>query len=377
MTVRILAFFDTTYPDGWPSLRQARPQSRRYPALNWPSTLGTYDVAQPEQVARVAGLAAAAGIDGFVVDLASAPDGYRSGAQALAGLCRPGVFGLAFRWRNGADAAWADEAARPQRARLLIAALAAHRAAFLDGRPMLVVENPMALGEIRQAVALLRAEAVSAGLTGFHLVASRAEAGEVLGLGFDAALDPGPADWGSCPASNRPSGLDVLEIQAGLKDSVELTDKFYPYQLFIFSRMINRETRGKVFPRVFPAYYDWASHPEGGATLLLNGHADSGVDQYMFGLFVENAIAFADRNFDEGEKFVFLDSWNHWLDGSQVEPSVLDGDQIYQTLKDAIDKARFMLRSKGAAKVEPLDETLRLRIRQICEAAYAAAGAKP
>jgi hypothetical protein len=36
-----------------------------------------------------------------------------------------------------------------------------------------------------------------------------------------------------------------------------------------------------------------------------------------------------------------------------------------------------MLRSKGAAKVEPLDETLRLRIRQICEAAYAAAGAKP
>jgi hypothetical protein len=377
MTVRILAFFDTAYPETWQALREARPQSRRYPALNWPSTLGTYDAAKPEQLASVAGLAAAAGIDGFVVDLAPSSEGYRSGAQALVPLCRREVFGLAFRWRNDKDTAWDDETARPQRARQLIAALAEHRSAFLDGKPMLIVENPQALGEPGGAAALLRAEAAAAGLDGFYLMASRAEAEEVLRLGFDAALDPGPAEWASCPASNHPSGLDLLEIQAGLKDSVELTDKFYPYQLFIFSRMIHRETRGKVFPRVFPAYHDWVSHPAGGATLLVNGNAEKGVDQYMFGLFVENAIAFADRHFPEGERFVFLDSWNRWLDGSQIEPSVLDGDQIYQTVKDAIDKARFMLRSKGAAKVAPLDATTLQRLREICEAAYAAAGAKP
>jgi len=377
MTVRILAFFDTAYPGNWQALRQARPQSRRYPSLNWPSTLGTYDTTKAEQVAQVAGLAAAAGIDGFVVDLKPTADGYVTGAEALAALCRPGLFGLAFRWRGGKDAAWADEAARPARARQLIAALAALKPAFLDGKPVLAVEDPGGLGDVRQAVALLRAEAASAGLTGFRLLASRAESAEVVGLGFDAAIDPGPADWGSCPQSNKPTGLDVLEIQAGLKDSVELTDKFYSYQLFIFSRMINRETRGKVYPRVFPAYFDWAAHPDGGATVLVNGHADKGVDQYMFGLFVENAISWADRNFAEGEKFVFLESWNHWLDGSQIEPSVLDGDQVYQTVKDAIDKARFMLRSRGAAKTETLDESTLLRLRQICEAAYAAAGMKP
>jgi hypothetical protein len=169
----------------------------------------------------------------------------------------------------------------------------------------------------------------------------------------------------------------MLEIQAGLKDSVELTDKFYPYQLFIFSRMINRETRGKVFPRVFPAYFDWAAHPDGGASVVINGHTDSGVDTYMFGLFVENAIAYADRHFPAGEQFVFLDSWNRWLDGSQIEPSTLDGDLIYQTVKDAIDKARFQLRSCGASQVPPLDEEMRARIKQICDAAYAASGVKP
>jgi len=367
MTVRIMAFFDTAYPANWQALRQARPQSRRYPSLNWPSSLGTYDTAKPEQMAQVAGLAAAAGIDGFVVDLIFEGGTYRSGAETLAGLCRPGIFGLMFRWRNDLEKDWS-----PERAKALIAALAAHRPAFLDGRPVLIVEKPAALGNAEQTVALLRAEAAAAGLADFYLIASRAELPDGRRQGFDAGLDPDPADWGSCPPNNRPSGLDMLEIQAGLKDSVELTDKFYPYQLFIFSRMINRETRGKVFPRVFPAYFDWASHPDGGASVVINGHTDSGVDTYMFGLFVENAIAYADRNFPEGEQFVFLDSWNRWLDGSQIEPSMLDGDLVYQTVKDAIDKARFLLRSRGKSQVPPLDEELRARIKQICEAAYAA-----
>lgn len=372
MTVRILAFFDTTYPASWQTLQQARPQSRRYPSLNWPSSLGTYDVTKPEDMGRVAGLAAAAGIDGFVIDLIPEGDSYSSGAEALASLCRPGVFGLAFRWRNDLETAPLTS----MRASALIAALAVHSKAFLDGKPMLIVEKPPAPEEGGQTVLLLRQAAAAAGLAGFHLIASRAELPSGARQGFDAGIDPDPADWGSCPSSNRPSGLDMLEIQAGLRDSVELTDKFYPYQLFIFSRMINRETRGKVYPRVFPAFFDWAAHPNGGASIVINGHTDSGVDRYMFGLFVENAIAYADRHFPEGEKFVFLDSWNRWLDGSQIEPSMLDGDMVYQTVKDAIDKARFHLRCRGSAQTPPLDEALQERIRQICDAAYAAAGSK-
>jgi len=372
MTVRTLAFFQTATAASWAALRQARPLSRRYPSLNWPSSLGTYDSADPQQVMPVVGMAAAAGIDGFVIDLVPAGESYAGGAETIAGLCRPGVFGLTFRWRNDLEKDWS-----PDRAGRLMAALAAYRPAFLDGRPVLIVEKPAALPDPAATVAVLRRQAEAAGLQGLYLIASRADGSEMGRHGFDAALDPDPADWGSCPASNRPTGLDVLEIQAGLKDSVELTDKFYPYQLFIFSRMINRESRGKVFPRVFPAFFDWATHPDGGASVVINGHTDSGVDRYMFGLFVENALSYADRHFPEGEKFVFLDSWNRWLDGSQIEPSMLDGDQVYQTVRDAIDKARFMLRSRNAAQAAPLDEALQERIRQICDAAYAATGAKP
>jgi len=385
MPVQVLAYFDTSYqtgtaPDPWQALRQARPQSRRYPALNWPSTLGAYDLADPAQASRVVAMAASAGIDGFVVELLPTAAGYSCGAAAIAAQCRPGRFGLAFNWRNQRDAFWtapADADARRARAGQLVAAMAEHRDHCIGGRVVLTVEAPAALAGAPEALALLRDAAKKAGLDDLYLIASRADFSDVRTQGYDAALDPDPSDWGSCPPSNRPSGLDVLEIQAGLRDSVELTDKFYPYQLFIVSRMINREKRGKVFPRVFPAYFDWATHPDGGATLVVNHDAASGVDQYMFGLFIENAMIYAHQSFAPSEQYVFLDSWNHWLEGSQIEPSVLDGDQIYLTVREAIDKARFILRGRGERLDHRLDPALHQRIAEICEAAAAAAVKSP
>ena len=132
MPVRVLAFFDTRYQssaelarlvgtaDPWRELREARPLSRQYGPMNWPSSLGTYDLADPTQTAAVVGMAVQAGIDGFVVEARPADGGYVTGAEPLAAISRPGLFGLAFRWQNGHDAFWtasASAAARKKRAR--------------------------------------------------------------------------------------------------------------------------------------------------------------------------------------------------------------------------------------------------------------------
>ena len=54
--VRVLAFFDTRFHGneaGWRRLREARPISRNHFALNYPSTLGAYDLADPNQAGPV------------------------------------------------------------------------------------------------------------------------------------------------------------------------------------------------------------------------------------------------------------------------------------------------------------------------------------
>jgi hypothetical protein len=153
-----------------------------------------------------------------------------------------------------------------------------------------------------------------------------------------------------------------------------MTDKFFSYSLFAVSRMINREARGKVFPRVFPAYQNWPSHTTGGATVLMDRDGPGSVDRYIYGLFVENAITFAHENFAPDERFVFLESWNHWLDGSQIEPSVLDGDLIYNATRNAIDKGRYMTRTRGERPARQLPSSVHDMISQICDAAAAAGG---
>ena len=379
MSVRVLAFFDTRYQsaedvrrlaggrDPWQDLRDARPASRQHFPLNLPSTLGMYDLADPTQASAVIAMAASAGIDGFVIECQWAEDRYVSGAAALKAAAPPG-FVLAYTWLNEPESPWWDTASPPQQRARIADLIAAIKPNGGDERVVLIVDAPQrdSIGDI---VKLLRTEAESAGLPGLMLIANRAEdKGRFLAVGFDALIDPGPAAWHSCPPNNRPSGLDYLEVMAGLKDSAEYLDKFFPYVLFAVTRMINREDRGRVLPRVFPSFHNWARHVDGGATHLVS-HGNRAIDTHMFGLFMENAMLAAYQGFAEGERFVFLESWNNWLDGSQIEPSQLDGYLVYDATRAAIDRARYVIRTRAGLPENGIDAAMRERIDLLCDAA--------
>ena len=381
MSVRVLAFFDTSYQGGngpWQALRDARPPSRQHFALDQPSTLGMYDLTDQTSAAKVALFAKHAGVDGFVVDVQwdEGKQAYVTGAETLA-VVTDQTFGLAFQWRNGPDGFWqapASEAARKARAAALISALKVGTPALMDGRILLVVKYPKLVLDSKGTIALLRAEAEAAGLPGLYLIACRAEdaEGKYLGkYGYDALMDPGPAEWQSCPPSNNPSGLDYLEVMAGLRDSVDYTDRFYDYPLFAVARMINREQRGKVLARVFPGFFNWQKHPEGGAMHLVNrkSNGTQPVDRHLYGLFFENAMLWTRGHLPKAERVVFLDSWNGWLTGSQVEPSLLDGDLVYNATRAAIDRARYVIQSRDNAPDDSLDAAIKERIALLCEAA--------
>lgn len=382
MSVRVLAFFDTAYQstpeirrflgdtDPWKALRDARPASRQHFALNLPSTLGQYDLADPNAAGQVVRMARNAGVDGFVIDVLWTGDRYISGGEAMLPACDPD-FGLAFRWRNARDDFWKTPASpteRSARGAQLVEALKIGGPLAEGGRVLLIVDEPKELHEPAGVIELLQTTARQMGLTGLYIVANRAEdKGRFLSSGFDALIDPGPAQWHSCDPSNHPNGLTFLEVMAGLRDSVDCLDKFFPYILFAVARMINRERRGKVLPRVFAAFHDWALHPDGGATHLTVGGGKP-FDTYLFGLFVENAMLFAHQHFPPGERFVFLESWNGWLTGSQIEPSLLDGDMIYDAARNAIDRGRYVIRTREGGMENGIDEELKRRIELMVEA---------
>jgi hypothetical protein len=370
--MKILAFFDSGFQaDGarWRLLREARPASRQHYPLNLPSSLGEYDLTQPGQAAPVVALARQAGIDGFVLDCHWRDGAYRHEAALLAPFCNQ-QFGLALRWHNGSEGLWSDASAvieMESRASALVAALQTIPAQLVGGGVALIVDQPKALAAPAAVIALLRRAAGQVGLPGLYLIANRAEdKGRFLSAGFDALIDPGPDQWHSCKPSNKASGLDFLEVMAGLRDSSDYLDGYFPYLSFTVARMLNREGRGKVLPRVFPAFHDWLIHKDGGATQLVNG-GQKPADPVLFGLFMESAMLFVQACFPEDQQIVFLQSWNGWLEGSQVEPSLLDGDLLYNATRDAIDRGRYMIRSRAGAKLA-LDPALQARITGLCAA---------
>jgi hypothetical protein len=321
-------------------------------------------------------MARQAGINGFVLDIAWNGERYDAGAEPIATASGEN-FTLAFRWRNEAETmwsgdGWSGEERSAERIPRLMALVSGLEAAVAHGgrsaKLLLIVNNPI-VEDAAGLVTALRSLAAKAGLPPLHLVANRAEdKGRFISAGFDALIDPGPDEWHSCPPTNNPTGLDYLEVMAGLKDSAEYLDKFFSYPLFAVARMINREQRGPVLTRVFPSFHNWVHFPNGGATHLVN-HGNRPIDTYLFGLFVENAMLFTHQNFADDAQFVFLESWNGWLEGSQIEPSVLDGDLVFNATRAAIDRSRYVIQTRLGASPGHLQADLLERIDLLCEAA--------
>jgi len=370
--MRVLAFFDSRFQAdraAWQRLRALSPQSREHYPRNLPGSSGEYDLTLPAEAAHVVAKARGAGIDGFVIDCERRDGQYRHDAALLAPACDEG-FGLAVRWLNDRENVWADASSvleMERRASELIASLADLPTMKVKGRLAIIVEHPKQFAAPAAVTALLRQAAEKSALPGLYLIANRAEdKGRFLSAGFDALIDPSPDQWHSCKPNNHAQGLDFLEVMAGLKDSSDYLDKYFSYLNFTVARMLNRPARGKVLARVFPGFSDWPLHPDGGVTQLVNnGHRPA--DATLFGMFIENAMLFTHTNFPAEEQVLFLQSWNGWFEGSQIEPSLLDGDLLFNATRAAIDRGRYMIRSR-----EPLppgiDAALRARIDSLCRA---------
>lgn len=372
-TTQVLAFFDTRFctsgpvweatggSDHWRSCLEPRSQHVGHPPLHNPSVLGAYDLSRPEQAAAVVAAARDVGLGGFILDLLPWNGGYVCGAEMLEPHCGDG-FGLAFQWDNGdAGGDW-DRLHRACAA--VVAAVRPWRHALLGGRPVLIVRRPRSLPDPALVAAMLRREATAQGLSGLYLIANAAEASGVLGqAGFDAFLDPDPADWVSCESMNRDDGYAQLLARTGQSDPVALSDQKLNYLSFMGSRMVNRTRRGKVIPRVVSNFTDWPDRSQGGAVVFEN------VSPGLYGMFLRKAVDVVEDLLPEGERAVFLESWNGWRQRSQIEPTSQAADILLRETRDAIAWGRYLVQARQVRLKEPerrLSDDVRAGITALC-----------
>ncbi len=379
-TTQVLAFFDAGFcssgptweathrADHWAYSLNQRWSHSYQPHPQTPAGSGRYDLCRAEQAAMVVAAARNVGFTGFVLSLLPWNGGYATGAELLAPHCDES-FGLAFQWNNPDTA---DDDARLRReCRAVVAALGSDRHVRLGGRPTLIVRRPSALSDPSSVLKALRQEAETAGLPGLFVIANAAEkTAKLADAGFDALLDPDPAEWMSCDRHLAHDGFALLQAISGNGELSGLSDNLLNYTTFVLSRMNGRMERAGTLPRILPGFCDIADRQDGGA-VILKEMTETRIVKEFYGMFVRKAMSLVEAQFDEGKRAVFVDSWNDWRHHSQIEPTEQNGTGLLTQTQEAIVWGHYLARTQThhlKPRERVADGGLRRRVSGACAA---------
>jgi hypothetical protein len=189
----------------------------------------------------------------------------------------------------------------------------------VDGKPVIVIYRPAIIPDIAEVARMWRDEAAKAGLPGLYLVATNAFGfGDPRAIGFDALCQ------------FPPHAVMVQE----LTDEVERLNPDFAGHVYSYEGMKEAyldmlpapgtSSPGvPVWPGLMTAWDNEARKPG-------RGHSFHGAMPASFRDWVERGLDYSRAAHDPGARFVFVNAWNEWGEGSYLEP---DRDYGYAWLE--------------------------------------------
>jgi hypothetical protein len=203
----------------------------------------------------------------------------------------------------------------------LLPALRDRRAITVNGKPLLLIYQARDLPDPARTVALWKRRALDAGLGGLHLVAVETgwDAGwDATQVGFDAKLlfQPQFSILRTVPKISTP-GKDALQV--------------YDYRS-AWPTLANPEPVG--YPRYDTVFPCWDNSPRAGdRAVVVHGSTPAAYEEWL-GLAISRAARRAPQ-----EQLVFLNAWNEWAEGCQLEPSLAHGRAYLEATRSALTRA--------------------------------------
>jgi len=323
----------------WTNAARAKPLFRGHYQPHVPADLGFYDLRVPETRMAQAAMATEYGIEAFCYYyywFAGRRLLDRPFAEVLASgkpdfpfcLCWAnhswtGIW-AGFPGRTLIEQTYPGEADHRAHFEMLLPAFRDPRYLKVDGKPVLLVFDPMDIPDVRNVTGLWRGLAANAGLKGLHLVGvSWEESWDPRQHGFDA----------STPKNNFPRRVSWRNP---LRKLVHAFNKrirklvVYSYEDFVFDTIQQHNFDSKRYPCILP---NWDNTPRSGR----NGFVIHGSTPELFRQLVKRAIASV-GNFPPDQRLVFIKAWNEWAEGNHLEPDLRFGKAYLQVVKEEILK---------------------------------------
>jgi hypothetical protein len=347
--VKLLAFYlpqfhpipenDAWWGEGfteWTNVRPAQPLYAGHDQPRVPGELGYYSLEDAAVRERQAELARSNGIYGFCYYYYWF-GGKRLLEKPLDEMLRSGTpdFPFCVIWANESwtrrwdgretdiliQQTYSEEDAR-KFARDLIPLFQDPRYIRVDGKPMLLVYRPADIPNPVEYTRIWRDVWRDEGVGEVHLVCGLTTVfPDPLRAGFDAAVEFPPHK----SIFPYPRKLDPAKV--GL--TTGFAGQAYDYRDFVANHMESREPSYSLY-RTLMLRWDNTARLKAASRIWLH------CDPTVFTLWLARTVARAVKSHPVAERFVFINAWNEWAEGTYLEPDATHGDQFLQATRSTL-----------------------------------------
>lgn len=336
----------------WTNVAKAKPLYRGHRQPRVPADLGFTDLRLPETRAAQAHMAAEYGIAGFCY-YHYWFEGRRLIERPVDAILESGEpeFPFALCWANETwSRRWLgeekevlirqtySEADHDRHARWLSRAFADHRYIRVGNRPLFLIYRPFDIPDLAASLDIYRrvvstevgVEPYLVGVDGHRPGVDFTEHGFDHSMNFRPQLGLIDGLVDDRPSFRRWLRNARLGVRSATLNAVD-------YEDFLRRMDAIRPQHGRYFPSVF---VNWDNTPRRGArgAVVLGGTPE------FFARQVRDAIGVAIAK-PEQEQILFVNAWNEWAEGNNLEPDLVDGRKYLESLRAEIHRATVSTRA--------------------------------
>jgi lipopolysaccharide biosynthesis protein/glycosyltransferase involved in cell wall biosynthesis len=195
----------------------------------------------------------------------------------------------------------------------------------VEGKPVLLVYRINLLPDPQKAVEVWRTECRKMGIGEIYLIAVQSFGiSDPRPFGFDAAVEFPPSNLGQARISNT---------------SVKITNPNFKGQIFDYNiaarlMMEKQHEDYTAFKSVMPSW-DNTARRQNESHIFINSSPDN------YKNWLSQVVNYTTQNLPEDRRFIFVNAWNEWAEGTHLEPDSLQGYAYLQATAEAITRGKF------------------------------------
>lgn len=191
----------------------------------------------------------------------------------------------------------------------------------IDNKPILIIYRPNIIPRMKETVALWRDKSIELGFDGLYLIGAQT-------FGFED-----PNDYGFDAAIQFPPHTVKSNI---INDSVELINENYRGEIYSYDEVVcnackSIESDYKKFNTVMLSWDNTARKQDQSHIF-----ANFSLKKYKQWLSYATNNTYNDSRFSKSEKFVFVNAWNEWAEGTHLEPDRKYGYSYLKATQDVL-----------------------------------------